>query len=122
MYAVAVVTSEGRSIVQMVGKIGRILDLFSVEKPEWGVSKLGSEFRMPESTAHELAQSLAGQRFCAARQRTLPTRMACVRAPRGCDSLGPCDRHDRGCKGLVRPFRLRTMGSILVSITIAVVC
>jgi DNA-binding IclR family transcriptional regulator len=50
-------------MVQTVGKIARILDLFSVEKPEWGVSELGRELRIPKSTAHELAQSLAEQRF-----------------------------------------------------------
>lgn len=50
-------------MVRTVGKVARILDLFSVEKPEWGVSELGRELGIPKSTAHELAQSLAEQRF-----------------------------------------------------------
>ncbi len=50
-------------MVQTVGKVAKILNLFSVEKPEWGVSELGRELGMPKSTAHELAQSMAEQRF-----------------------------------------------------------
>ena len=48
---------------QTVGKVSKILDLFSVEKPEWGVRELGIELGIPKSTAHELAKSLVEQRF-----------------------------------------------------------
>lgn len=50
-------------MVQTVGKVAKILNLFSVEKPEWGVSELARELGMPKSTAHELARSMAEQRF-----------------------------------------------------------
>jgi len=50
-------------MIQTVGKVARVLDLFSVERPEWGVSELSRELGIPKSTAHDLARSLAEQRF-----------------------------------------------------------
>jgi DNA-binding IclR family transcriptional regulator len=46
-----------------VGKVSKLLNLFSVEKPEWGVRELGRELGIPKFTAHELAKSLAEQRL-----------------------------------------------------------
>lgn len=50
-------------MTQTVDKVAKILDLFSVKKPEWGVRELGRQLGIPKSTAHELAQSLAKQGF-----------------------------------------------------------
>lgn len=48
-------------MVQTVQKVTRILELFSVEDPEWGVSKVGRALEIPKSTAFELMNSLADQ-------------------------------------------------------------
>lgn len=50
-------------MVQTVRKVADILDLFSAEKPEWGVSEVARELRIPKSTAHALMDSLAEQRL-----------------------------------------------------------
>jgi len=50
-------------MTQTIGKVSKLLNLFSVEKPEWGVRELARELGIPKSTAHELAKSLAEQRF-----------------------------------------------------------
>lgn len=48
-------------MVQTVQKVTRILELFSPENPEWGVSEVGRALGMPKSTAFELMNSLADQ-------------------------------------------------------------
>lgn len=50
-------------MVQTVRKIAEILDLFSAENPEWGVSEVARELHIPKSTAHALMDSLADQRL-----------------------------------------------------------
>lgn len=50
-------------MVQTVWKVTRILELFSAEDPEWGVSKVGRTLGIPKSTAFELMNSLVDQRF-----------------------------------------------------------
>lgn len=48
-------------MVQTVQKVTRILELFSAEDPEWGVSEVGRALEIPKSTAFELMNSLADQ-------------------------------------------------------------
>lgn len=44
--------------LQTVQKIGPILDLFTVTKPEWGVSEVANRIGVPRSSAHALLSSL----------------------------------------------------------------
>lgn len=41
-----------------VEKIGRVLDLFTRERPEWGVSEVASELGVPRSSVHAMMASL----------------------------------------------------------------
>lgn len=50
-------------VVQTVRKVGEILELFSAEDPELGVSEVGRRIGIPKSTAHALMDSLADQRI-----------------------------------------------------------
>jgi DNA-binding IclR family transcriptional regulator len=45
-------------MLRTVEKIGPVLDLFTVEKPDWGVSEVAAELGMPRSSAHGLLSSL----------------------------------------------------------------
>lgn len=45
-------------MLQTVQKIGPVLDLFSVERPEWGVSEVAASIGVPRSSAHALLSSL----------------------------------------------------------------
>lgn len=45
-------------MLQTVQKIGPVLDLFSVERPEWGVSEVAESIGVPRSSAHALLSSL----------------------------------------------------------------
>ncbi len=47
--------------MQTVEKAGRILNLFSVEKPEWGVSEVAAMLKLPKSSASAMMSSLADQ-------------------------------------------------------------
>lgn len=42
-----------------VSKAGRVLELFTSEQPEWGVSELARALEMPKSSAHSLLTTLA---------------------------------------------------------------
>lgn len=44
--------------LQTVQKLGPILDLFTVRKPEWGVSEVAAQVGVPRSSAHALLSSL----------------------------------------------------------------
>ncbi|GAB90702.1 IclR family transcriptional regulator [Gordonia rhizosphera] len=44
--------------LQTVQKIGPVLDLFTVARPEWGVSEVATEIGVPRSSAHALLSSL----------------------------------------------------------------
>lgn len=44
--------------LQTVQKIGPVLDLFTVPRPEWGVSEVAAEIGVPRSSAHALLASL----------------------------------------------------------------
>ncbi|MFV0457865.1 MAG: IclR family transcriptional regulator [Actinomycetales bacterium] len=46
------------STLGTVAKVGRVLDLFTPENPEWGVSEVGAELAIPRSSAHALLSSL----------------------------------------------------------------
>ena len=44
--------------LQTVQKIGPVLDLFTVQQPEWGVSEVAAAIGVPRSSAHALLSSL----------------------------------------------------------------
>jgi DNA-binding IclR family transcriptional regulator len=46
-----------------IEKVMRVLDLFSLECPEWGVSEVARALELPKSTASELMSDLAKQRL-----------------------------------------------------------
>jgi DNA-binding IclR family transcriptional regulator len=58
-------------MLQTVQKIGPVLDLFTVERPEWGVSAVAEAIGVPRSSAHALLSSLVetGLLQCRARGR-----------------------------------------------------
>jgi DNA-binding IclR family transcriptional regulator len=45
-------------MLQTIQKIGPVLDLFTVERPEWGVSEVAAAISVPRSSAHALLSSL----------------------------------------------------------------
>lgn len=45
-------------MLQTIQKIGPVLDLFTPEQPEWGVSEVASAVGVPRSSAHSLLASL----------------------------------------------------------------
>ncbi len=45
-------------MLQTVQKIGPVLDLFTIERPEWGVSEVAASIGVPRSSAHALLSSL----------------------------------------------------------------
>jgi len=45
-------------MLQTIQKIGPVLDLFTVERPEWGVSEVAEAIGTPRSSAHALLSSL----------------------------------------------------------------
>ena len=44
--------------LQTIQKIGPVLDLFTVSRPEWGVSEVAAQINVPRSSAHALLASL----------------------------------------------------------------
>lgn len=54
---------RGLIMVLTVGKIAQVLDLFSAERPEWGVSEAAKELGLPKSSVSELMSSLEAQRL-----------------------------------------------------------
>lgn len=56
-------------MLQTIKKIGRVLDLFTVEKPEWGVSEVAEALEMPRSSAHVLLSSLVETGLLQSRDR-----------------------------------------------------
>ncbi len=46
-----------------IDKVMRVLDLFSLERPEWGVSEAAKALGFPKSTTSELMSDLADQRL-----------------------------------------------------------
>jgi DNA-binding IclR family transcriptional regulator len=45
-------------VLQTIRKVGPLLDLFTVEHPEWGVSEAAEAIGMPRSSTHALMKSL----------------------------------------------------------------
>jgi DNA-binding IclR family transcriptional regulator len=45
-------------MLQTVQKIGPVLDLFTIDRPEWGVSEVAEAIGVPRSSAHALLSSL----------------------------------------------------------------
>ena len=45
-------------MLQTIQKIGPVLDLFTIEHPEWGVSEVAEAIGLPRSSAHALLSSL----------------------------------------------------------------
>lgn len=58
-------------MLQTIQKIGPVLDLFSADRPDWGVSEVAEAIGVPRSSAHALLSSLAetGLLRCRARGR-----------------------------------------------------
>lgn len=58
-------------MLQTVQKIGPVLDLFAIERPEWGVSEVAEAIGIPRSSAHALLSSLVeiGLLHCRSRGR-----------------------------------------------------
>ncbi|HEY8582470.1 MAG TPA: IclR family transcriptional regulator, partial [Capillimicrobium sp.] len=59
------------SVLLTVKKIGPVLDLFSVERPEWGVTEVADHLQIAKSSAHALLASLVevGLLKCTAHSR-----------------------------------------------------
>ena len=49
--------------IKVIERTTQILDLFSLERPEWGVSEVARALELPKSTTSELMSSLADQRL-----------------------------------------------------------
>jgi DNA-binding IclR family transcriptional regulator len=49
--------------IKVIKRTAQILDLFSLEKPEWGVGEVAGALGLPKSTTSELMSSLAHQRL-----------------------------------------------------------
>jgi DNA-binding IclR family transcriptional regulator len=45
-------------VLQTIRKVGPLLDLFTVQRPEWGVSEAAEAIGMPRSSTHALMKSL----------------------------------------------------------------
>src|ERR687890_2760936 len=50
-------------MLRTIKKATQVLDLFSLERPEWGVSEAARALKLPKSTTSELMSSLANQRL-----------------------------------------------------------
>src|ERR687898_521283 len=50
-------------MLRTIEKATQVLDLFSLERPEWGVSEAARTLKLPKSTTSELMSSLANQRL-----------------------------------------------------------
>jgi DNA-binding IclR family transcriptional regulator len=60
---------EERIMLQTVQKIGPVLDLFTCEQPEWGVSAVAEAIGVPRSSAHALLASLVDTGLLQCRNR-----------------------------------------------------
>src|ERR1700734_4468952 len=50
---------ERIQLLGTVGKASRVLDLFTSETPEWGVTEAALALQVPRSSAHDLLDTLA---------------------------------------------------------------
>jgi DNA-binding IclR family transcriptional regulator len=46
-------------VLNTVARVGKVLKLFTTERPEWGVTEVASALSLPKSNAHEMLTSLA---------------------------------------------------------------
>ncbi|MGW6462220.1 IclR family transcriptional regulator [Streptomyces sp. NPDC055078] len=46
-------------VLNTIVRTGQVLELFSTERPEWGVTEIAQTLGLPKSNAHELVSSLA---------------------------------------------------------------
>lgn len=46
-------------MLNTVGRVGKVLKLFTPERPEWGVTEVAGTLELPKSNAHEMLASLA---------------------------------------------------------------
>lgn len=46
-------------MLNTVTRVGKVLNLFTPERPEWGVTEVASTLELPKSNAHEMLSSLA---------------------------------------------------------------
>jgi DNA-binding IclR family transcriptional regulator len=49
--------------VKLLDKTFRLVSAFSIERPEWGVSELAGELRLPKSTVHRITRVLTAHRY-----------------------------------------------------------
>src|SRR4051812_50046169 len=49
----------GTGMLSTLGRAAKVLDLFTVEAPEWGATAVAHELQIAKSQAHELLASLA---------------------------------------------------------------
>src|SRR5215211_7584697 len=56
-------------VLRTIKKATQILDLFSLERPEWGVSEVARALGLPKSTTSELMSGLADQRLLSRRAK-----------------------------------------------------
>ena len=56
-------------MLQTVQKIGPVLDLFTAQRPEWGVSEMASALALPRSSVHAILSSLVDTGLLQTRSR-----------------------------------------------------
>lgn len=49
--------------VKLLDKTLRLVSAFSIERPEWGLSELAGELRLPKSTVHRITRVLTDHRY-----------------------------------------------------------
>lgn len=47
-------------MLNTVARVGKVLKLFTTERPEWGVTEVATALSLPKSNAHDMLASLAG--------------------------------------------------------------
>lgn len=47
-------------MLNTVARVGKVLKLFTTERPEWGVTEVAAALSLPKSNAHDMLASLAG--------------------------------------------------------------
>jgi len=50
-------------VLNTVARVGKVLKLFTPERPEWGVTQVAAALELPKSNAHEMLASLASIGF-----------------------------------------------------------
>lgn len=50
---------EAADVLNTIDRTGKVLDLFTTETPEWGVTEVAAKLRLPKSTTFDIMTSLA---------------------------------------------------------------